>query len=284
MSVTEAHEPHTHHTAPTQLVNAGDVQLAYRRFGASSGVPLLFLQHFRGNMDNWDPSVADGLAARRPVILLDNRGIGRSTGTTPENVADMAQDVVAFLEALEIPEVDLLGFSLGGMVAQVLLLDHPQLVRRAILAGTGAAGARDMFSPEVTAAATRYPSDAKSLLFLFFEPTPTSQAAGGRYLKRMTTRSDREPATTEQVMRAHLAGIRAWGAMDPGAKARLKGVRQPVFVVNGSHDIMIPSINAFELAQQIPNALLTLYPDSGHGSLFQYPEQFVGDAARFLEE
>jgi pimeloyl-ACP methyl ester carboxylesterase len=272
----------THQSAPTEFVDAAGVRLAYRRFGTPSGLPILFLQHFRGNMDNWDPAVVDGLAADRPVILLDNRGIGRSSGTTPDNVADMAGDVVAFLEALGVTQIDLLGFSLGGMVAQQVLFDRPALVRRAILAGTGAPGADDIFGAEVTAAATKVPQGAGDLLFLFFEPTPTSQAAGGRYLRRMMARTDREPPTTEQVMRAHLAAIRAWGAMDGGAQARLKGVEQPILVVNGSHDIMIPTVNAFELSQQLPNAELVLYPDAGHGSMFQYPERFVDDASRFL--
>jgi pimeloyl-ACP methyl ester carboxylesterase len=272
----------TAQTASTQLVDAGDVRLAYRRVGPTEGRPLLFLQHFRGNMDNWDPAVVDGLAADRPVILLDNRGIGRSSGATPATVAAMTRDVVAFIEALGVAQVDLLGFSLGGMIAQQLLFDRPDLVRRAILAGTGAPGAVDMFGAEVTAAATKMPADAAALLFLFFEPTPTSQGAGGRYLQRMSARADREPPTTEQAMWSQFAAIREWGAEDRAAQNRLRSVAQPILVVNGSHDIMIPTINAFVLSQHLPNAELILYPDSGHGSLFQYPEWFVDDASRFL--
>jgi pimeloyl-ACP methyl ester carboxylesterase len=273
----------THQTAPTLFIDAGDVRFAYRRLGAPSGVPLLFLQHFRGNMDNWDPAVVDGLAAARPVLLLDNRGVSRSSGTTPDTVAAMGRDVLAFVDALGETHIDLLGFSLGGMVAQQVLLDRPKLVRRAILAGTGAPGAVDMFNAEVTAAATKYPSDAGSLLFLFFEQTPTSQDAGRRFLRRMSARTDREPPTSEQVMRSHLAAIRAWGTMDGAASARLRSVEQPILVVNGSHDIMIPTVNAFTLSQTLPNAELILYPNSGHGSLFQYPEWFVDDASRFLD-
>lgn len=269
-------------TVPTTFVQAGGTQFACRRLGPQEGVPLILMQHFRGNMDNWDPAVVDGLAAERPVVLFDNRGIGRSSGVTPDNIAEMASDATAFIEALELPRVDLLGFSLGGMIAQQMLFDRPTLIRRAILVGTGGPGAAGMFSPEVTMAAVKHPADGESLLFLFFPPTPAGQAAGGRFLQRMMTREEREPATTPQAIKAHLAAIRAWGEANGDVFARLKQIEQPILVVNGTHDIMIPSFNAYALSQQIPNAYLILYPDAGHGSLFQYPEWFIDDASRFL--
>jgi pimeloyl-ACP methyl ester carboxylesterase len=274
--------PETHVTAPTTFVDAAGGRLAYRRLGIEGTMPIVLLQHFRGNMDNWDPAVVDGLAAERLVILFDNRGIGRSTGPTPDNIADMAGDAIAFIEVLDLPRVDVLGFSLGGMIAQQMLFERPDLIRRAILAGTGAPGADGMFSPEIVMAAAKIPSDAESLMFLFFSPTQRSQAAGRRYLQRMLTRKEREPATTKQTIDAHLAAIRAWGEMNGPAFARLKAVEQPILVVNGTHDIMIPAFNAFALSQQLPNVQLILYPDSGHGSLFQYPEWFVHDVSRFL--
>ena len=272
----------THVTAPTQFVDAAGVSFAHRRLGPEGGVPLVLFQHFRGNMDNWDPAVIDGLAAERPVVLFDNRGIGRSTGVTPDTVAAMASDAIALLEALGLPRVDVLGFSLGGMIAQQMLFDRPALIRRALLVGTGGPGAGGMFSPEVTLEATKIPSDADSLLFLFFQPTTASQAAGARYLERMLLRADREPATTRETIRAHLAAIRAWGETNGDVFARLKRVEQRVLVANGTHDIMIPTFNAYALSQQLPRAQLILYPDAGHGSLFQYPDWFVHDASRFL--
>jgi pimeloyl-ACP methyl ester carboxylesterase len=273
----------THVTARTSFVETNGLRLAFRRLGREGGLPLILLQHFRGNMDNWDPAVVDGLAADRPVILFDNRGIGRSSGVTPDNITDMASDAIAFIEALELPRVDVLGFSLGGMIAQQMLFDHSSRIRRAILVGTGGPGAAGMFNPEVTMAAAKYPGDGDSLLFLFFAPTTASQAAGGRYLQRMMTRVDREPATTRETIQAHLAAIRAWGETNGEVFAHLKRIEQSVLVVNGTHDIMIPSFNAYALSQQIPSAQLILYPDAGHGSLFQYPEWFVHDALRFLE-
>jgi len=272
----------THETVPTAFVEAAGVRFGYRRLGPDDAVPLVLLQHFRGNMDNWDPAVVDGLAAERPVILFDNRGIGGSSGVTPDNIADMASDAIALIEALELRRVDVLGFSLGGMIAQQMLLDRPDLTRRAILVGTGGPGAAGMFSPQVTTAATKIPGDAESLLFLFFSPTKTSQAGGVRYLQRMTARADRESATTRESIQAHLTAIRSWGEMSGEAFARLKEIVQPVLVVNGTHDIMIPSVNTFALSQQIAGAQMILYPDSGHGSLFQYPDWFVQDASRFL--
>jgi len=271
----------THQSAPTQFVEANGIRFAYRRIGPSLGVPLVLLQHFRGNMDNWDPLVVDGLAYERPVILFDNRGISRSTGETPDNVAAMAEDAAAFIDALDEGTVDLLGFSIGGMVAQEILLKRPELVRNAILVGTGPRGSVDMFPPAVETAATRFPSDAESLLFLFFTPTATSQTAGKHYVERMMLRTEREPATSEQVIHAHLAAIREW-ANAPADSSALRRITQPVLVVNGSHDIMIPTANSYALSQQLPNAELIVYPDAGHGSLFQYAERFTGDVARFL--
>jgi pimeloyl-ACP methyl ester carboxylesterase len=275
--------PQTHVTAPTQFIDAGGVRYAHRRLGPESGIPLLLLQHFRGNMDDWDPAVVDGFAAERPVILFDNRGIGRSSGLTPETVADMASDVMVFIVGLGLTRVDVLGFSLGGMIAQQVLFVRPALIRRAILVGTGGPGAAGMFSPEVTTAATGIPSDADSVLSLFFPPSPVGQSAGRRYLRRMLMREDREPATTRQTIQAQLAAIRAWGETNGEVFARLRRIEQPVLVVNGTHDIMIPSFNAYALSQQVPGAQLILYPDAGHGSLVQYPEWFVHDASRFLE-
>ena len=272
----------THVNAPTRSIAAAGVCFAHRRLGPEGATPLVLLQHFRGNMDNWDPAVVDGLAADRPVVLFDNRGIGRTDGPTPNTVAEMAGDAVAFLEALRVSQLDLLGFSLGGMIAQQLMFDRPDLVRRTILVGTGGPGAGGMFGPEVARAATKIPGDADSLLFLFFQPTHASQAAGGRFLERMLRRAEPEPATTAQAMQAHLAAIRSWGEMNGKTFALLKRVVQPVLVINGTHDIVIPSFNAYALSQQLPNAQLILYPDAGHGSLFQYPDWFVEDARQFL--
>jgi pimeloyl-ACP methyl ester carboxylesterase len=264
------------------LVEAAGAHFAYRRLGPERGIPLVLLQHFRGNMDNWDPAVVDGFAADRPVILFDNRGIGRSEGVTPEDVAHMTSDALAVVDALELGRIDVLGFSLGGMIAQQMMFDRPELVRRAILVGTGAPGATGMLNSEVTREATKIPASADSILSLFFTPSTASQAAGKRYLGRMMARTDREPATTRQTIDAHLAATRAWGEGNEDAFARLERIAQPVLIVHGAHDIMIPTFNAYILSQQIPDAQLILYPDAGHGALFQYAEWFVQDASRFL--
>lgn len=270
----------THALVPTTFVEGGGVRFAYRRLGGGSAVPLILLQRFRGNMDDWDPAVVDGLAADRPVILFDNRGVGRSNGLTPDNIAEMASDAVAFVRALAFPRVDLLGFSLGGMIAQEICFYYPALIRRIILVGTGGPGAAGMFSPDVTIAAAKTPADIDSMLFLF--STEASQSAGARYLQRLMTRADREPATSRETIQAQLAAIRAWGETNGDRFALLKRVEQPVLIVNGTHDIVVPTFNAFALSQQLPRAKLILYPDAGHGSLFQYPDAFVHDASRFL--
>lgn len=272
----------THDTVRTQFVEANGVRFAYRRLGREGAVPLVLFQHFRGNMDNWDPAVVDGLAVERPVVLFDNRGIGGSSGLTPATVAAMANDAIAFVIALEYERVDVLGLSLGGMIALQMIFDRPAMIRRAILAGTGGPGAAGMFRPEVTMAATEVPPSADALIFLFFPPTAESQAAGERYVARMQLRAEREPETTQRAMESQLAAIRAWGAVNGDMFARLKRVEQPVLVVNGTHDIVIPSFNAYALSQQLAQGQLILYPDAGHGSLFQYPEWFVHDAGRFL--
>jgi pimeloyl-ACP methyl ester carboxylesterase len=241
------------------------------------------LQRFRGNMDDWDPLVVDGLAYERPVVVLDGRGIGRSSGTTPDDVDVMADDAAAFIDALGERHVDLLGFSLGGMVAQRVLIERPDLIRTAILVGTGPRGSAGMFSPDVEKAASKIPADAQALLSLFFEPSDSSQSAGRRHLERLMLRADREPPSGENTVRAHVAAIRAW-AEKPASTDGLANVTLPVLVVSGSHDVMIPTTNSYDLSQQLPNAELIVYPDSGHGSLFQYPERFTRDVARFVAD
>ncbi len=273
----------SHQTAQTHFIDANGVSLAYRRIGPPLGMPLVMLQRFRGNMDDWDPLVVDGLAYEHPVVLFDGRGIGRSGGTTPDDVGAMADDAAAFIDALGERHVDLLGFSLGGMVAQQMLIERPDLVRTTVLVGTGPRGSTGVFSPDVVNAASTIPADAQSLLSLFFEPSESSQSAGHRHLERLMVRADREPPAGENTVRAHVDAIHAW-TQKAAAADGLASVRQPVLVVSGSHDIMIPTANSYNLSQQLPNAELIVYPDSGHGSLFQYPERFTRDVAHFVAD
>lgn len=275
-------------TVPTQYLEANGVLYAYRQFGQGDAPPLLFLQHFRGTMDDWDPWVTDGLANGRTVILFDNAGIGLSSGEVPDSVAALAQDALEFIDALGLKQIDLLAFSLGGFVGQQVLLDRPSLVRRAILAGTGPQGGHGMqgYTPDVTAVATKFPLEGHEKKFLFFAPSETSQKAGVAFIARTLLREeDRDVPTTVQAMQGQGIAIGAWGQASPDEyKERLKTIKQPVLVVNGSEDIMVPSINAFELSQNLPDAQLIMYPNAGHGAIFQYAERFVAHATLFLKE
>ena len=275
-----------HETALTQFQDVGDVRLAYRKFGKEGAPPLVCLQHFTGTMNNWDPVHTNRLSQDRPVVLVDYRGVGRSSGETPDSMRGMARDIVAFIQTLGAEAVDLFGFSLGGMVAQQIALDAPKLVRRIILAGTGPSGGEgmDTFSPQVQEIVGRPNSTAaERMLELFFSPTATSQAAGKAWLARIAARqNDREPEATPQVAAGQLAALAKWGQVTGERYSDLKKITQRTLVVNGNNDIMVPSVNSFILQQNLPDARLMLYPDSGHGSHFQFPQEFAEAAARFL--
>ncbi len=276
----------THNTAKTRFVEVGGVTYAYRRFGTATRTPVVFLQHFRGGLDNWDPSVKDGLAKDRPIILFNNAGVASSGGEPADTVTGMARHVSAFLDALGLKKVDLLGFSLGGFVAQQLVLESPDLIRRVILAGTGPQGGEGMdhMPPKVVEHATREKPILEDLLYLFFSQSETSQAAGHAFWERRHTRVDQDVPSSEAAMGAQGNAIAAWGVVPQLDRyASLRRIKQPVLVVNGAHDIMVPTINSFILQQNIPNATLVIYPDSGHGAIFQYPELFVSHARLFLE-
>lgn len=275
-----------HDSAPTQFQDVGDVRLAYRRFGKEGAPPLVCLQHFTGTMDNWDPIHTNRLAQDRPVVLVDYRGVGRSSGQTPESMQGMGRDIIALLHALGARQVDVFGFSIGGMVAQQIALDAPKLVRRLVLAGTGPSGGEGMaaFTPQVQEIVRRPNSTAaERMLELFFSPTATSQAAGKAWVARIAARKvDREPAASPQVAAAQLAALKAWGQVTGERYGSLKNIAQRTLVVNGHEDIMVPTVNSYILQQKLPNARLILFPDSGHGGHFQFPEEFAEAAARFL--
>ncbi|PPU79415.1 hypothetical protein XhhCFBP4925_14715 [Xanthomonas hortorum pv. hederae] len=277
-----------HDAAPTRFQDIGDVRLAYRRFGKEGATPVVCVQHFTGTMNNWDPIHTNRLAQERPVILVDYRGVGRSEGQTPDTVQALAADIIAFIRALGLQQVDLFGFSLGGFVAQQIALDAPALARRLILAGTGPAGGEGMheFSPQVKEIIARPDTSGQQRqLELFFSPSPESQAAGKAWHARIAARqADREPESRPQVAQAQLVAITRWGEVPTsGRYAALARIAQPALVVNGHNDIMVPTVNSYLLQQHLRNARLLLFPDSGHGAHFQYPQEFAEAAVRFLD-
>ncbi|MGA7789877.1 MAG: alpha/beta hydrolase [Xanthobacteraceae bacterium] len=280
---------HTHQTAPTQFVEANSIRFAYRRFGNPAGVPLVFNQHYTGTMDHWDPAVTDGLARDREVILFDNAGVSSSSGEVPISFEQMGANAVAFINALGLQQVDVLGLSIGGFVAQEITLAAPSLVRRLILLGTGPRSGEGMAgggTPESKRifSATYDPPD-NLWLSVFFTPSEASQAAGRAFLKRFRLRvKDRDPEVNDKVAPAQRAAIAKWGAPRERPYDYLKGIRQPTLVVNGSNDVIIYTINSYILQQNLPNAQLIIYPDSAHGSHHQYPERFVRHVAMFLSE
>jgi pimeloyl-ACP methyl ester carboxylesterase len=279
---------HTHQTAPTQFVEARGIRFAYRHFGKPGGVPLVLFMHFTGTMDHWDPAVTDGLAREREVILFNNAGISSSGGEVPTTIEGMAADAAAFIRALGLKQVDLLGFSIGGTVTQALTLAEPELVRRLVLVGTGPRSGEGMatLTPEAQAIFGKAYADPDELWqHVHFNDTATSQAAGAAFLKRFRLRRDnRDPEVNEKVAPAQIEALSKWGAPRDKPYEYLRAIRQPTLVINGDKDVIIYSINSWILQQNIPKAQLIIYPDASHGSQYQYPERFVRHVSLFLSE
>ena len=279
---------HTHQTAPTRFVEANGIRFAYRRFGKPDGVPLVFNQHFTGSMDHWDPAVTDGFAKDREVILFNNAGISSSSGEVPTTVERMGANAVAFIKTLGLKTVDVLGFSIGGFVAQEITLQAPDFVRKLVLVGTGPRGGQGMatLTPEaqqIFGATYADPDDV--WLSVHFAPSEASQAAGRQFLRRFRLRNEnRDPEVNEKVAPAQIEAIGKWGVQREGSYEYLKTILQPTLVINGDNDVIIYSINSWILQQNIPNAQLIIYPDANHGSQYQYPERFVRHVSMFLSE
>jgi pimeloyl-ACP methyl ester carboxylesterase len=273
-------------TVPTQNITANGINFAYREMGQhNGGTPVVFLVHLAAVLDNWDPRIMDGIAAKHHVIAFDNRGVGASTGSPSNSMEQMADDAISFIKAKGLQQVDLLGFSMGGMIAQEMVLKEPQLIRKMVLAGTGPAGGEGI---STVAGVANYDllrglltgQDPKQ--YLFFTRTPNGIEAGKAFLARLNERTDnrdKEISITAYV--AQLQALRAWGQKKP---ADLSLVKQPVLVVNGDHDRMVPTINTHDLAGRLPNSSLIIYPDAGHGGIFQFHADFVPSALTFLAQ
>jgi pimeloyl-ACP methyl ester carboxylesterase len=274
----------THETASTQFVQVGDVRFAYRRFGRRGGPPLLLLNYFAANMDAWDPKVTNGLAAERDVILFNNAGVGSSTGETPSTVAAMTKDCVDFCRALDLKSLDVGGFSLGGMIAQQLTFEYPEMIRRMILLGTGPRGGEGMTFTELSLDELADP--VALLMNGFFTPSEASKAAGQAYIKRLRLRiADRDAPVSMKAAGAQLEAIREWGTIPSTDRyAMLDRIRQPALVVHGNKDVVVTPINAFILAQRLPDAQLVMYPDASHGAQSQHAEIFLEHVNLFLKD
>jgi pimeloyl-ACP methyl ester carboxylesterase len=275
--------------ASTRRVVAADgaIEFAYRELGAGD-VPLVLLQHFRGNLDNWDPALVDALAADRRVVTFDNVGVGATTGSTPNTVEAMAHGAIAFLEAMDVQRVDLLGFSLGSFVAQEIALVRPDLLRRVVLASSAPQGAAGMhgWAPEVIGAVGVPEPTAEGYVSVFFAPTDTSLEAGGQAAGRIfgARTTDRDEPTTWQTRQAQYDAVCTWGIPNHSLLQRLAAIDLPVFVANGDSDPMILPRYSYLLGGLIPDARVKIYPDSAHGFLFQHHAEFAADVNAFLAE
>ena len=269
--------------APQFSIDVGDISYAYRELGPKGGVPVVFFVHLAGTLDNWDPRIIDPVAQHRHVIAFDNRGVGASTGSVPDTIEQMADDALAFIGALGFDTIDIVSFSLGGMVAQSLVVKRPDLVRKLVLTGTGPKGGKDMdkvagvtYRDVMRATLTR--SDPKE--FLFFNRAAGGKEAGKAFVKRLQERTvDRDAPITLRAFQQQLTAIKRWGR---GAPDDLTKVIAPTRIANGDHDRMVPSVLSDDLHRRIPNSELIIYPDSGHGAIFQYHERFAPVAVEFL--
>jgi pimeloyl-ACP methyl ester carboxylesterase len=276
----------TQDTTPTQYVEDGGIRFAYRRFGTPERVPLLFFQHFMGTLDDHDPALSDAFASDREVILFNNAGVASSSGTVPDTIEAMARDAISFTDALRLTTIDIVAHSMGGMVGQEVALARPDLVRRLVLVGTGPRGGEGVGALPAWVAelfTRKYERQEDMWLPILFTPTETSQAAGRAYVERIVARADRDTPVSDQSITAQRTALAAYGAAKDPGYAHIKGLRLPVLVVNGSDDIVVPTINSYILQQFLPDAELILYPDANHGAHFQYPELFVRHARIFLD-
>jgi pimeloyl-ACP methyl ester carboxylesterase len=279
-------EQFTHDTAPTQFVEAGGIRFAYRRFGLPGRRPVVFFQHFMGTLDDHDPAVTDGLAADREVILFNNTGVALTSGLVPDSIEAMARDAISFMDALGLAQADLLGHSMGGLVAQEVALARPELARKLILVGTGPRGGVDIGNTPAWVAelfTRKYERQEDMWLPILFGTSEKAQAAGRAYVERIVARKDRDAPFSDQSVMAQRAAIGTYGGMKDPSFAHLKGITMPVLVVNGTTDIVIVTINSYILQQFLPDAELVLYPDANHAAHFQYPERFVPYAREFLD-
>lgn len=267
----------------TQYIEVNGTSYAYRRFGKPSAIPVVGFQHFTGTLDNWDPLIIEGLAQQREVIVFDNKGVGNSGGITPDTVAAMTEDALAFIQALGIRKFDILGFSLGGFIAQQLAIAQPDLIRKIIMVGTAPQGALALYSfPQLIEKAMKL-EPAERFLFIFFTPSAASREKGRATLQRLFARTeDRDRDTIPEAVMAQLKAITRWGT-DP-VTLDVSKITHPVLIIQGSNDEMMDSSTSYTLFKQLPDARLHYYPDAAHGSFFQYPEAFVNEANFFLNQ
>jgi pimeloyl-ACP methyl ester carboxylesterase len=272
----------THETAPTRFIEVGGIRFASRRFGQSDSTPLLLLNYFAADLDNWDPKVANGLAADRDVILVDYPGIGGSSGETPSTVAALTKDCVEFCRALNLTRIDVVGFSLVGMIAQQLGAEYPEMVRRIILLGTGPRGGEGMVFDDLSV--DELEDEEGLLLKAFFTQSQLSKVAGRAYIERIRLRvADRDAPVSKLAAIAELAAPREWGLVPQTSRFAMLGqIHHPTPIVRGSKGVVVRPINAFLLAEHLPNAQLIMYCDASHGAQSQHAEVFLQHARLFL--
>jgi pimeloyl-ACP methyl ester carboxylesterase len=269
--------------APTKTIDAAGSRFVYREIGQPGGIPMIFLNHLTAVLDDWDPRVVDGIAQHHHVIVFDNRGVGGSGGLTPTSVAEMARDAIAVIDALGFKKIDLFGFSLGGFVAQSIAHQRPELVRKLVLAGTGPAGGHDIekVAAVLSGAMDRAKATGKQPKhLLFFGQSARAQKGAEAFLKRLGERlEDRDQEIQLETIKRQLVAIEAWGN---GPATDLESLTHPVLVANGDDDVMVPTVNSWELFRRLPNAKLSIFPDAGHGGVFEYHAEFVPQVLDFL--